>query len=138
MTRTESPRRIVVAALVTLAATAATVPAVAALVSWAFPTPQRRFEANVACAKDGKPRRTCQVGELARAQFTDRREAKTLYTRCVRKPSGSAYCDTGLHTGVLPDEAVEDPLDVDAAGRWRVTWFAAGRQIGSWDFSVQP
>lgn len=137
MARADSPQRILLTTLVTLVAVAAAVPVVALAVSAVFPAPKQRFTYAIACAKDGAPRRVCRVGELPRAVFRDRREAKTAYTRCVRKPSGASYCDTGLITGVLPDRAVAEPLVVDGLGTWRVTWYVAGRRIGAWSFRLR-
>lgn len=136
MGSTASRRRIVVTTLAALIAAAAAVPVVALLVSAIFPTPEKRFTFSVACAKNGKPRRVCRVGELPRAVFGDRLEAKTSYTRCVKKPSGATYCDTGLTTGVLPDRPVSEPLVVDGVGTWRVSWFVDGRRIGAWTFRL--
>ena len=137
MARTDSPRRIVVTTLAALAAVAVAVPLVALAVSTVFPAPSERFTFSVACASNGKPRHECRVGELPRALFRDRLEARTSYTRCVRKPSGATYCDSGLTTGVLPDRPVAEPLVVDGLGAWRVSWYVDGRQIGAWTFRMR-
>ncbi len=137
MARTDSRRRIALTTLVTLLVVAAAVPLVALAVSAIFPAPHQRFTYAIACHKDGMPERVCHVGQLPRAVFRDRLEAKTIYTRCVRKPSGASYCDTGLQTGVLPDRAIAEPLVVDGVGRWRVTWYVAGRRIGAWSFQLR-
>jgi len=137
MARADSPRRIVLTTIVTLVAVAAAVPLVAAAVSAIFPAPKERFTFAIACGKNGASRTVCRVGELPRAVFRDRREAKTAYTRCVRKPSGASYCDTGLTTGVLPDSAIAEPLVVDGLGTWRVTWYVAGRRIGVRSFQLK-
>ena len=137
MARTESRRRIAVTTLGVLVAVAAAVPLVALAVSAIFPAPRERFTFSVACATNGKPRHECRVGELPRAIFRDRLEVKTRYTRCVRKPSGASYCDSGLTTGVLPDRAVAEPLVVDGLGTWRVSWYVDGRLIGAWTFRMR-
>ncbi|MDQ6749536.1 MAG: hypothetical protein M3Z33_02080 [Actinomycetota bacterium] len=137
MARTDSHRRIALTTLMTLVAVGAAVPLVALAISALFPASDRRFTFSIACDKDGKPARVCRVGELPRAVLRDRLEAKTVYTRCVRKPSGASYCDTGLTTGVLPDRPVAEPLVVDGVGSWRVTWYVAGRRIGAWSFRVR-
>ena len=137
MTRTDNRRRIVVTTLGALVAVAAAAPLVALVVSAVFPAPSERFTFSVACAKNGKPRHECRVGELPRAVFRDRLEARTVYTRCVRKPSGASYCDKGLTTGILPDGPVAEPLVVDGLGTWRVTWYVEGREIGAWSFRMR-
>lgn len=137
MGRTDTRRGIALTTLAALVAVAAAIPLVAFAVSAIFPSPHQRFTFAIACAKDGKPRRVCRVGELPRAVFRDRLEAKTAYTRCVRKPTGASYCDSGLTTGVLPDSPIAEPLVVDGLGTWRITWYVAGRQIGAWSFRLQ-
>jgi hypothetical protein len=137
MARIGGRRRIALTTLMTLVAVAAAIPLVAVVVSALFPAPDQRYTFAVACAKNGKPRRVCRVGELPRAVFRDRLEAKTPYTRCVRKPSGASYCDTGLTTGVLPDRPVSEPLVVDGVGAWRVTWYVQGHRIGTWSFQMR-
>jgi hypothetical protein len=137
MAPTVSRRRIVLTTLAALIVTAAAVPLVALLVSAVLPAAEKRFTFSVACAKNGKPRRVCRVGELPRAVFADRLEAKTSYTRCVQKPSGATYCDARLTTGVLPDRPVAEPLVVDGVGIWRVSWFVGGHRIGAWTFRLQ-
>jgi hypothetical protein len=131
----DSPRRIALAVVVTLALTAAAIPAVAALVSWAFPAPNQRYQARVVCGKDGLPARTCSLQELPRAYFVDHYDARRAYRRCATKPNGVTYCDD-LKTAPLADTPIADPLDIDQAGRWRVTWSVNGRTIGAWGFDV--
>jgi hypothetical protein len=137
MPRTDSPRRVTVTTLLALVAVAVAVPVVVVTVSAIFPAPHQRFVYTVACAKSGRPSRVCHVGDLPRAVFRDRLEAKTPYTRCVRKPTGASYCDHGLTTGVLPDRAIAEPIVVDATGTWRVTWYVAGRRVGAWSFRLE-
>ena len=71
----DSPRRIAVAVVVTLALTAAAVPAVAAVASWAFPAPDHRYQARVVCGKDGTPSRFCHLQDIPRAEFVDHYDA---------------------------------------------------------------
>ena len=137
MGQADSRRRIVVTTLGALVAVAVAVPLVVLVVSAVFPAPGERFTFSVACSKSGKPRHECRVGELPRAVFRDRLEAKTAYTRCVQKPSGASYCDTGLTTGILPDRPIAEPLVVDGLGTWRVTWYVKGRPIGAWSFRMR-
>src|SRR3954471_9974651 len=89
----DSPRRIAVAVVVTLALTAAAVPVVAAVASWAFPAPDHRYQARVVCGEDGTPPRSCRLQALPRAEFVDHYDAKRPYRRCVTKPTGAIYCD---------------------------------------------
>lgn len=137
MARTDSRRSIASTTLVALVLVAAAVPLVALVVSEIFPAPQKRFTFSIACGKNGKPGHVCRLGELPRAVFRDRLEAKTAYTRCVRKPNGASYCDDGLTTGVVPDRSIAEPLVVDGLGTWRVTWYFAGRRIGAWSFELR-
>ena len=64
-------RRIVIAVVVSLALTAAAVPAVVALVSWALPAPDHRYNARIVCGKEGTPSRNCRLQDLPRAEFVD-------------------------------------------------------------------
>jgi hypothetical protein len=134
-TAPDSPRRIVVAVLVALALTAAAVPVIAAVASWAFPAPAHRYQARVVCGKDGLPAHSCSLQQLPRAFFVDHYDARRAYRRCVTKPNGAGYCDD-LKTAPLADTPIADPLDIDQVGRWRVTWAVGGRTIGAWDFDV--
>jgi hypothetical protein len=131
----DSPRRIAVAVVVTLVLTAAAVPAVAAVASWAFPAPDHRYGARVVCGKNGTPARFCHLQDIPRAEFVDHYDAKRPYRRCVTKPNGATYCDD-LKTAPLADTPIADPLDIDQVGRWRVTWSVDGRPIGDWAFTV--
>lgn len=131
----DSPRRIAVAVVVTLALTAAAVPVVAAVASWAFPAPDHRYQARIVCGKNGTPSRLCHLQDLPRAQFVDHYDAKRPYRRCVTKPTGAMYCDD-LKTAVLADTPIADPLDIDQVGPWRVTWSVQGRRVGDWAFTV--
>lgn len=135
MDPSESPRRLVLAVLVWVAMAAAAVPVVAALATWAFPATGRRFVARVVCGKEGRPSHACALRQLPRAEFVDRREAKTRYQRCVTLPTGARYCDS-LVTPVVADTPLADPLDIDHLGAWRVTWTVGGRAVGDWGFTV--
>jgi hypothetical protein len=132
----DSPRRIAVAVVVTLALTAAAVPAVAAVASWAFPAPNHRYLAQVVCGKDGTPSHSCHLQDIPRAVLVDHYDAKRPYRRCVTKPTGATYCDD-LRTAVLADTPIADPLDIDQIGQWRVTWSVKGRRVGDWAFTVR-
>lgn len=136
MAQNESPRRVLVAVVVALALTALAVPALAALLSAVFPAADPRFKASIACAQSGKPSRTCVLGDLVRARFRDRLEAKTRYARCVATPSGARYCEQ-LQTGIVPDVAIDDVLDADRPGAWSVAWIVHGRRVAGWDFYVR-
>jgi hypothetical protein len=131
----DTPRRIVLAVVVSLALTAAAVPAVIALVSWALPAPGHRYNARIVCGKDGKPSRSCHLQDLPRAEFVDHYDARRHYRRCVTRPNGASYCDD-LKTAPLADTPIADPLDIDAVGAWRVTWSVKGRRVGDWAFNV--
>jgi hypothetical protein len=131
----DSPRRITVAVVVTLALTAAAVPAVAAVASWAFPAPDHRYQARVVCGKNGTPAHFCHLQDIPRAEFVDHYDAARQYQRCVTKPTGATYCDD-LKTAPLADTPIADPLDIDQVGRWRVTWSVKGRRTGDWAFTV--
>jgi hypothetical protein len=131
----DSPGRIAVAVVVTLALTAAAVPAVAAVASWAFPAPDHRYQARVVCGKNGTPAHSCHLQDIPRAEFVDHYDAARHYRRCVTKPTGATYCDD-LKTAPLADTPIADPLDIDQVGGWRVAWSVKGRQIGVWAFAV--
>ena len=131
----DSPRRVALAVVVTLALTAAAVPAVAAVASWAFPAPDHRYQARVVCGKSGTPSHSCHLQDIPRAQFVDHYDARAPYRRCVTKPTGVTYCDD-LKTAVLADTPIADPLDIDEIGSWRVTWSVKGRTVGDWAFTV--
>ena len=131
----DSPRRIALAVVVTLALTAAAVPAVAAVASWAFPAPDQRYQAQVVCGKNGTPSHACHLQDIPRAEFVDHYDAKRAYRRCVTNPTGVTYCDD-LKTAPLADTPVADPLDIDQVGHWRVTWSVQGRPVGDWAFTV--
>lgn len=131
----DSPRRVALAVVVTLALTAAAVPAVAAVASWAFPAPDHRYQARVACGRDGIPSHSCHLSAIPRAVFVDHYDAKRPYRRCVTKPTGVTYCDD-LKTAALADTPIADPLDIDQVGRWLVTWSVDGRRVGDWAFDV--
>ena len=131
----ESPRRIAVAVVVSLVLTAAAVPVVAALASWAFPAPSHRYQARVLCGKDGLPSRSCHLQDIPRAEFVDHYDAKRSYRRCVTTPVGATYCDA-LKTAPLAHTPIADPLDIDRLGAWRVTWSVGGRRVGDWAFIV--
>jgi hypothetical protein len=131
----DSPRRIALAVVVTLALTAAAVPAVAAVASWAFPAPDQRYQAQVVCGKNGTPSHACHLQDIPRAEFVDHYDAKRAYRRCVTNPTGVTYCDD-LKTAPLADTPIADPLDIDQVGHWRVTWSVQGRPVGDWAFTV--
>ena len=131
----DSPRRIALAVVVTLVLTAAAVPVIAAVASWAFPAPDHRYRARVVCGKDGTPSRFCHRQDVPRAEFVDHFDAKQRYRRCVTKPTGATYCDD-LDTAVLADTPIADPLDIDQVGQWRVIWSVKGRPVGDWAFTV--
>jgi hypothetical protein len=131
----DSPRRVALAVVVTLALTAAAVPAVAAVASWAFPAPDQRYQARVVCGRKGTPSHACHLRDIPRAQFVDHYDAKRAYRRCVTNPTGVTYCDD-LKTAPLADTPIADPLDIDQVGRWRVTWSVQGRPVGDWAFTV--
>ena len=97
--------------MVTLALTAAAVPVVAAVASWAFPAPDHRYGARVLCGKNGTPAHFCHLQELPRAEFVDHYDAKRPYRRCVTKPTGVTYCDD-LRTAPLADTPIADLVDI--------------------------
>jgi hypothetical protein len=131
----ESPRRIAVAVVVTLALTALAAPLIALLVSWVLPAPSHHYLARVVCGKNGEPARSCHLQDIPRAQFVDHYDAQRAYRRCVTQPNGVTYCDD-LTTAPLADTPVADPLDIDRVGSWRVTWSVGDRRVGDWAFSV--
>jgi hypothetical protein len=131
----DTRRRIAIAVVVSLALTAAAVPAVMALASWALPAPEHRYNAQIVCGKNGTPSRQCRLQDLPRAEFVDHYDARRQYRRCVTKPTGATYCDD-LKTAPLADTPIADPLDIDQVGPWRVTWSVGGRLVGDRAFKV--
>src|SRR5436305_12556439 len=104
----DSPRRIAVAVVVTLALTALAVPVVAVLVSWAFPAPAHRYQARVLCGENGAPSRSCRLQDIPRAEFVDHYDAKRGYRRCVTRPNAAVYCDE-LQTAPRADPPIAAP-----------------------------
>jgi hypothetical protein len=89
----------------------------------------------VACglSQNAKPSHLCQKGRKKGAFFRSNR-ADVFYTVCVKFPSKKNLC-------APKQEAKQGTLYVNKItsnipGKHRVTWFVAGKQVGSFVFTV--
>ena len=116
----ESPRRIAVAVVVSLALTAAAVPVVAALASLAFPAPSHHYQARVLCGKNGLPSRSCRLQEIPRAEFVDHSTMEKLH-----------QLETFVNQTALGDFAITYEINVhcDAPIRMRALYSELHRNI---------
>ncbi len=97
------------------------------------PAPYRYY---VACgiSQTAKPSHRCRKSQ-AKGAFFRSNAADVAYTVCVRFPTGKMICT------LKPQEAKRGLLYVNKItsnipGKHRVTWFAAGKRVGVFYFTV--